>query len=189
MRAVGGTAQLLLLVVVLMLGTALSRETRTAGDPALSLPPGAIWVQCGSGFPQPGAIRQIGDGSSVASVIGMTGLAMADDCEVAALRFRVQNGATVAVDAQGGIIKAFSVEWMPAAQRAALGVPLHPDRMQGTDWLFLPGVGPTLAARIDRNRQENGEFGSLLGLQRVSGIGSRRIEAWSPYFFSELSAE
>jgi competence protein ComEA len=35
----------------------------------------------------------------------------------------------------------------------------------------IPGIGPTLAARIVDDRARRGPFGSLAGLQRVKGIG------------------
>jgi competence protein ComEA len=35
----------------------------------------------------------------------------------------------------------------------------------------LPGIGPSLAARIVANRDSGGSFGSLAGLRRVRGIG------------------
>ena len=37
----------------------------------------------------------------------------------------------------------------------------------------LPRIGPALAARIVEEREKNGPFGSLDGLQRVRGIGPR----------------
>jgi competence protein ComEA len=41
----------------------------------------------------------------------------------------------------------------------------------------LPGVGPSLAARIIRYREENGQFASPDELDNVEGIGSRRLES------------
>jgi competence protein ComEA len=45
----------------------------------------------------------------------------------------------------------------------------------------LPGVGPTLAARIVEHRQKAGTFRSTQELMNVKGIGERnfsKIEAW-----------
>jgi len=45
----------------------------------------------------------------------------------------------------------------------------------------LPGVGPTLAARIIEYRQKSGAFRSTQELMNVKGIGEKnlaRIEAW-----------
>lgn len=72
--------------------------------------------------------------------------------------------------------------WMPAPQRVALGIRLHPDRMTREDWEVLPGIGALLAARIEENRQKNGDFFSLDGLKRVPGIGSKSIERWREFF-------
>lgn len=44
----------------------------------------------------------------------------------------------------------------------------------------LPGIGPALARRIVADRDANGAFGSLGGLQRVRGIGPRLAERLAP---------
>lgn len=45
----------------------------------------------------------------------------------------------------------------------------------------LPGVGAARAARIVREREENGPFGSVDDLARVSGIGSASIDRLRPF--------
>jgi competence protein ComEA len=54
--------------------------------------------------------------------------------------------------------------------------------MNYDDWQALSGVGPRLAERIEVDRQQNGDFGSLDGLKRVRGIGPRSIEGWRNFF-------
>ncbi len=71
---------------------------------------------------------------------------------------------------------------MAAGQRVALSIPLHPDRMIGSDWLFLPGIGERLAGRIEADRQINGDFGALKQLARVKGIGQKRVMSWQQFF-------
>lgn len=44
----------------------------------------------------------------------------------------------------------------------------------------LPGVGPSTAAKIIADREANGPFASIDDLQRVSGIGPKRIEEMRP---------
>ena len=45
----------------------------------------------------------------------------------------------------------------------------------------LPGIGETLGRRIVESREKDGPFGSVLELQRVSGIGPRTVERLRPY--------
>ena len=45
----------------------------------------------------------------------------------------------------------------------------------------LPGVGPSKALRIVREREENGPFASVEELARVSGIGPGSVERLRPY--------
>jgi competence protein ComEA len=45
----------------------------------------------------------------------------------------------------------------------------------------LPGVGPSLAARILEYRTENGPFQSIDDLQNVSGIGPSKLDKMAPY--------
>lgn len=45
----------------------------------------------------------------------------------------------------------------------------------------LPGIGPVLAARVVGDRNQNGPFGSLEGLQRVKGIGPAMAGKLAPY--------
>jgi competence protein ComEA len=44
----------------------------------------------------------------------------------------------------------------------------------------LPRIGAGVAARIVADREANGPFGSLEGLERVSGIGGRTLEVLRP---------
>ena len=48
---------------------------------------------------------------------------------------------------------------------------------------LLPGIGPTLAQRIIRSRSEDGWFDSPGQLQRVHGIGPKKVEQMASYLF------
>lgn len=73
-------------------------------------------------------------------------------------------------------------EVVPAGARLALGIRLHPDLMGSTDWEVLPGIGPVRGAAIVEDRQKNGEFGCIDQVQRVKGIGKKRLETMKPFF-------
>jgi competence ComEA-like helix-hairpin-helix protein len=55
------------------------------------------------------------------------------------------------------------------------------DRATASDWERLPGIGPSLAARIVADRAERGPFRTPEGLLRVRGIGPRTLERIRPY--------
>jgi len=47
--------------------------------------------------------------------------------------------------------------------------------------MMLPGVGPSTAARIVADREENGPFAQLDDLARVRGIGPATVEGLRPH--------
>jgi competence protein ComEA len=77
------------------------------------------------------------------------------------------------------------------------GEKIDADRAPAEELARLPRVGPALAARIVEDRENNGPFGSLEGLNRVAGIGPGTLQmlrshvtfsgrpegraAWSPH--------
>ncbi|MCD6525842.1 MAG: helix-hairpin-helix domain-containing protein [Desulfuromonas sp.] len=75
-----------------------------------------------------------------------------------------------------------TVSYMGAAKQIALGIALHPDQMTEDDWQILPGIGPSLAALIILDRQENGDFVALENLKRVKGISRKKIAQWRSFF-------
>jgi competence protein ComEA len=94
----------------------------------------------------------------------------------------------------GEFIKVLNIEgkylriersWLSARHRILLQIPLHPDRMTPLDWETLPGIGPKLAAAIEVDRQKNGDFDEFFALQRVKGIGPKKLAAWQAYFIEK----
>lgn len=55
------------------------------------------------------------------------------------------------------------------------------NRASATELERLPGIGPSLAAKIVTDRDRNGPFGSPDALLRVPGIGPRKLELIRPY--------
>jgi len=143
-----------------------------------------IVLLLGRGFPLPG-VHQFSDGITPEGVIKMTGLRVSDELSRnLGLARSLNDGNAMDVVVVDGEVVEFKKFWMPASQRMALGVPLHPDRMTTEDWEELPGIGSKLAKAIEMERQQNGDFGSIAGLQRVKGIGLKRLAAWEKYFHS-----
>ena len=69
------------------------------------------------------------------------------------------------------------------ARRSRAAVPAAPlrpgaldvDRASVPEWVRLPGIGPSLAARIVADRNARGPFGGPEGLLRVPGIGRKTL--------------
>jgi competence protein ComEA len=159
-------------------------------SPAFSLPaPAGVQVLLGEGFANPG-VHQFSDGITVRGVIELTDLAPE------------LSGGLPGVDLDAGLVDGMALQiadsaargrgleqsWMPARQRLALGIPLHPDRMSRDDWQMLPGIGEKLAAQIEVDRQKYGDFGSFEALDRVKGIGPAKLKALRPFFVSDAKS-
>ena len=55
------------------------------------------------------------------------------------------------------------------------------DRASVPEWIRLPGIGPSLAARIVADREARGAFGEPEGLLRVPGIGPKTLAKIRPF--------
>jgi len=143
-----------------------------------------IRVALGDGFSSPG-IRQFSDGMTLNDVMVLTHAAGQGEPVAPA------GGAAALIDGMALVIvenppgtRQLQTAWMPARQRLALGIPLHPDRMSHADWVALPGIGVQLATRIEADRQKYGDFGRFEALERVKGIGPGKLRALRQYFVS-----
>lgn len=61
------------------------------------------------------------------------------------------------------------------------GEKIDVDRAGVDDLTRLPRIGPALALRITTSREEEGPFGSLEALGRVSGVGPKLLESIEPH--------
>lgn len=101
-------------------------------------------------------------------------------------------------DAPGGVTILGAAEASVAAQRDSakhVAEPLGPGEVVDLNVApareidRLPGVGPALAVRIVDYRARNGPFGSLAGLDSVSGVGEATLARIAPFaVFSGASA-
>lgn len=177
-------AALSVLAVVIFLGVLLSREASTTEGLPIFLPLDRNFIHVelnGAGFAT--GVYQFYDGSTFSDVMKLTGpLAtelLATDPVLSRL---LQEGESLEIVEKGQRIAILRQGWMKASHRVAMAIPLHPDRMSRTDWTVLPGVGDSLAERIETNRQNNGDFKIFDALIRVKGIGKKRIDSWRDFF-------
>jgi len=172
------------LAVLIFLGMLLSREVFHDGSLPVFLPQeqGIVHIELTGGGLVPG-MYQFYDGLTPAGVIKLTMPQMSLILGPDTGWFQpLADGEILRFSKKDQKIALLQREWMPASHRIAMGIPLHPDRMTQTDWLVLPGIGADLAARIESDRQKNGEFGSLKALARVNGIGGKRLDHWKIFF-------
>lgn len=183
MEAPRGTF-LLVGCLVLCLGFFSGRRIFLDEDPpavVYSAPP-TLPVWLGSGFARPG-LHQLSDASSRQGVIGLTvDEAVREWLLLELSRQPPRPGERLSLCLGEAGKPALVRDWMPAEQRMALGVSLHPERMSREDWQALPGIGPRLAERIEKDRQKNGDFGDFDVLKRVPGVGTKSLERWRKYF-------
>lgn len=176
---------LFVLAVLVFLGFLLYRESAvTAGLPVF-LPKNEkkIHVELlGESFVE--GVYQLYDGSTLCDVIKLTEQsvpALPKDANACARP--LNDGQSVQIISKDQQIEIVELAWMAASKRMALSISLHPDRMTLHDWTALPGIGEEFAARIEADRQKNGDFGSLENLNRVKGIGPKKIARWRRFFF------
>jgi competence protein ComEA len=135
------------------------------------------------GMVQHPGIYTVSAGSTAGDVIKMTILGSAAGIQDRALLARyLRSGDVVEVTGNNGNSQVISLKNMRADERMLLGIPLLPDQMDAEDWDSLPGIGPKLAKRIFNDRQNNGDYYSLEAVQRVPGMGEKKIKSLKKYF-------
>lgn len=177
-----GVAVFLFLILLLSRGALPPQE-----PPVFSVQSsGGVRVLLGAGFPQPG-VHQFSDGMTIRDVIKLTGVAAEGGMETpgGGGDAEIVDGLALATAVSGPNQGKIEAGWMPARQRMALGIPLHPDRMSREDWVALPGIGEKLAVQIEIDRQNYGDFGRLEALERVKGIGPAKLKTLQPFFAEE----
>lgn len=172
------------LAVLVFLGVLLYREASTLENLPVFLPDEQdfIYIELeGDGLMS--GVYQFNDGLSVCDVINLTDPLLAETLIIdPAMSPPLRNGESLHFVRKDRKTSLLDRGWMKASHRLSLAIPLHPDRMSTDDWTVLPGIGETLAKRIENNRQINGDFGRLDALKRVKGIGSKRLDSWRKFF-------
>lgn len=60
-------------------------------------------------------------------------------------------------------------------ERLLLGVPLDLNAAAARELAFVPGLSPRLAAEVVADREARGPFGRVDDLERVRGVGPKRL--------------
>lgn len=144
--------------------------------------PTQVMVDVGGAVMQPGVVT-LAEGSRVADAIAAAG-GLAADADTSSLNqaAKVADGQKVSVprvgeasvapgsaDSSGAIGSAYD----SSASGSGL-VNINSASAEELD--ALPGVGPSTAAAIVEDREQNGPFNSVDDLLRVSGIGEKKLE-------------
>lgn len=128
-------------------------------------------------------LYQFYDGCTIVDVIKLTvGVRGGDFLPKDLSDLQIFTGESIKVVRLQGNYLQVERSWLSARHRMLLQIPLHPDRMVLNDWETLPGIGPSLAQAIESDRQENGDFNEFAALDRVKGVGSKKLEVWKEYF-------
>lgn len=94
----------------------------------------------------------------------------------------LQNGTSLNLSYKSDGSYQVTVNQMTVAESIVLGIPLDISRMTLEDFDRLPGIGPTLAQRIIKYRQNNGGILHLEDLALVEGIGEKKYKELCGYF-------
>lgn len=136
-----------------------------------------------NGVVQVPGVHTLPDGATVAHVMKLTVPAMAAGREeMPVLGTRLRSGDVVEVTGEIARHPAISLKRMKAGEQMLLGIPLDPDRMGVEDWESLPGIGAVMARNIVDDRQDNGDYCSVEAVQRVPGMGKKKVEMIRDFF-------
>jgi competence protein ComEA len=175
----------------------LTSETQSSNDqsPTAQATPSRVVVYICGEVKRPG-VYEMTNGARVSDGISRAGGALADaDLEQLNLAQPLADAMKVDVPKKGEHLAftAFGNEQygQPQTHRARHGgrsshklqpgQTLDINTASETELTQLPGVGPSLAARIVEYRTENGPFQSIDDLQNVSGIGPSKFDKMAPY--------
>jgi competence protein ComEA len=143
-----------------------------------------------------GAVRLLGGGTAAeataadreglaAQIVAVEGAAAAARAERSGGKARKSPRGKRKQPATGGgsgaADSARGTESRPGAIRRPLATPVDVDRATVAELQELPGIGPSLAARIVADRNANGPFGTLAALDGVSGVGPTLINKLGPH--------
>ena len=150
---------------------------RPAAKPEIRAAPArSAFVHVVGAVRRPGVYRVREGGRVLRAVRAAGGLAGEADAGGVNLAAKVTDGAQIVIPARGAAGAGVAASGPGAPGGPAAGpVNLNtasPEQLDGLD-----GIGPTTAAKIVEYRKQHGGFGSLRDLDRIPGIGPKRLAA------------
>jgi len=94
----------------------------------------------------------------------------------------VVNGSDIRLKVMPDGTGVIAVGAISSAERIVLGIPLDINAMSEADFDRLPGIGPVMAAKIIRYRQNNGGKMRVEDLLAIEGIGEMKYQKLNKYF-------
>ncbi len=93
---------------------------------------------------------------------------------------RLKNGTALILSRSGRELR-IRVEPMDPAKKILYTLPSNLNDIQPEDLTLIPGIGPSLAKRIVRYRDQKGGFTHLDDLLTLSGVGRKKLDSLRPY--------
>ena len=162
-------ARALAVLLLLVVSALVLRATLRARDPA----PLPLLVEVGGAVPMPG-IFELPQGATVRRALMVAG-AQPSDIRDPFADLPLHDGYRVELEADGAVRV-----WL-AEDRLLVGLPVDPNTAAPTLLQQLPGVGPSKAEAIVKERIANGPFEAVDDLQRVRGIGPATLDELRPF--------
>ncbi len=171
--------------------------SNTATDNAVSPPAGGkVMVYVTGEVNKPGVLELPANARVVDAIHKAGGPTKDGDVEALNLAARVEDGQKITVakrGAPGEVVKGATTLVPPRSStpEAAKGTassakkqpagPINVNTADASQLSTLPGVGPKTAATIIEYRQKNGAFRSMQDLDKVKGLGPKKLEKMAPY--------
>lgn len=148
---------------------------------AVALVGGAVRLLGGGPATEATAAEREGLAAQIVAVEGAAAAARAERSGTSTKGSRGKRRKPATGGETGAVDEAQVAQSRPGATRRPLAAPIDVDRATVAELEGLPGIGPSLAARIVADRNANGPFGSLAALDGVSGVGPTLINRLGPH--------
>jgi len=149
-----------------------------APPPARTLNP--VFVEVSGNIPRPG-VYTFPEPPTLSEALAQAGAAKPKEKG----ETKLSSGAKVEVVGEGQC----RLGRMDGPQLLTLGLALDLNSATAADLDALPGLGPVLAQRIIDYRRAHGPFKKIADLEKVSGIGPKKLEKLKTYLIIEENVD